>query len=168
MITNPMQWVLKKMGQVCLVEGMKDNLERLQGRHFKSWNQRMKVEFSRWIRKEKKNCRYEDQDDVRECSSFYLLGFSIAGHPAMWGNLSQYDWAVGIAGGAATGNLPAMQEPQEMQVRALGQEDALEEGMATHSRNLAWRIPWTEEPGGQRVEQDWSDLACTHTWLGSG
>ena len=36
MITNPMQWVLKKMGQVCLVEGMKDNLERLQGRHFKS------------------------------------------------------------------------------------------------------------------------------------
>ena len=46
-----------------------------------------------------------------------------------------------------------MQETQEMQVRSLGQEDPLEEGMATHSSILAWRIPWTEEPGGlQSVE----------------
>ena len=36
---------------------------------------------------------------------------------------------------------------QEMQVQSLGQEDPLEE-MATHSSILAWRIPWTEEPGG--------------------
>ena len=35
-----------------------------------------------------------------------------------------------------------------MQVQTLGQEDPLEEGMATHSSNLVWRIPWTEEPGG--------------------
>ena len=35
-----------------------------------------------------------------------------------------------------------------MQVRSLGQEDPLEEGMATHSSILAWRIPWMEEPGG--------------------
>ena len=35
-----------------------------------------------------------------------------------------------------------------MQVRSLGREDALEEEMATHSSILAWRIPWTEEPGG--------------------
>ena len=35
-----------------------------------------------------------------------------------------------------------------MWVRSLGQEDALEEGMAIHSSILAWRIPWTEEPGG--------------------
>ena len=42
-------------------------------------------------------------------------------------------------------NLPAMQETQ---VRFLGREDPLEEGMATHSSILAWRIPWTEEPGG--------------------
>jgi len=41
-------------------------------------------------------------------------------------------------------NLPAMQEKQ---VRFLGREDPLEEGMATHSSILAWRIPWTEEPG---------------------
>ena len=35
-----------------------------------------------------------------------------------------------------------------MQTRSLGQEDPLEEGMATHSSILAWRNPWTEEPGG--------------------
>jgi len=45
-------------------------------------------------------------------------------------------------------DLPAMQEPQVMQVRSLGWEDPLEEGMATHSSMRAWRIPWTEEPGG--------------------
>ena len=42
-------------------------------------------------------------------------------------------------------NLPAMQETW---VRALGQKDPLEKGMAIHSSILAWRIPWTEEPGG--------------------
>ena len=54
-------------------------------------------------------------------------------------------------------NLPAM---QEIQVRTLSQEDPLEKGIATHSSILAWRIPWTEEPGGlqsmgsQRVGHD--------------
>ena len=43
--------------------------------------------------------------------------------------------------------LPAMHEPQETWVRSLGWEIPLEEGMATHSSILAWRIPWTEEPG---------------------
>ena len=49
---------------------------------------------------------------------------------------------------------------QEMQVPSLDQEDPLEEGMATHFGILAWRIPWTEEPGGlqsigsQRVGHD--------------
>ena len=41
-------------------------------------------------------------------------------------------------------NLPAMQETQ---VHSLGREDPLEKGMATHSSILAWRIPWTVEPG---------------------
>ena len=60
-----------------------------------------------------------------------------------------------------------MQEPQEMW--SLGQEDPLEEGMATHSTILAWRIPWTEEPGGlqflesQEVGYDWRDWAGMHT-----
>ena len=54
-------------------------------------------------------------------------------------------------------NLPAMQKTW---VQSLGQEDPLEKGMATHSSVLAWRIPWTEEPGGlsstgsQRVRHD--------------
>ena len=54
-------------------------------------------------------------------------------------------------------NLPAMQEKG---VRFLSQDDPLEKGMATHSSILAWRIPWTEEPGGlqsmelQRVGHD--------------
>ena len=47
-------------------------------------------------------------------------------------------------------NRPAMQETQ---VLFLGQEDTLEAGMATHSRLLAWRIPWTEEPGGLHTVQ---------------
>ena len=56
-------------------------------------------------------------------------------------------------------NLPAV---QEIWVWSLGQEDPLEEGMATHSSILAWRIPWTEEPGGlqsmgsQRVRHEWA------------
>ena len=63
-----------------------------------------------------------------------------------------------------------MQQTEEMQVQSLGQEDPLEEDMATHSSILAWRIPWTEEPGGlqstrsQTVGHDWSNLACSmHT-----
>ena len=63
-------------------------------------------------------------------------------------------------GGSAVKNLPTMQDSQETQVQSLGQKDPLEEGTATHSSILAWRIPWTEEPGGlqsmglQRVVQD--------------
>ena len=63
-----------------------------------------------------------------------------------------------------------MQEPQETWVWSLGQEDPLEEEIATHSSMFAWKIPWTEEPGGyspcdHRVGHNW---ACTHkvnkTW----
>ena len=43
---------------------------------------------------------------------------------------------------------------QETQVQSLGQEDPLEMGMASHSSILAWRIPWTEEPGG--LQSLWS------------
>ena len=54
-------------------------------------------------------------------------------------------------------HLPTMQETQ---VQSLGQDDLLEKEMATHSSILAWKIPWTEEPGrlhsmgSQRVRQD--------------
>ena len=57
-------------------------------------------------------------------------------------------------------DLPAKHETQETQVRSLGQEGPLKEGMATLSSILAWRIPWTDKPGGlqsiglQKVGQD--------------
>ena len=64
----------------------------------------------------------------------------------MWG---AEDIGVGVfASGSAVKNLPAIQDPQETQVQSLGQEDPLEEDIATHFSVLAWRIPWTEEPGG--------------------
>ena len=54
----------------------------------------------------------------------------------------------GFPDGSVVKNLPAIQEPQEIQFPPLGREDPLEKGMTTHSSMLAWRIPWTEEPGG--------------------
>ena len=53
----------------------------------------------------------------------------------------------GFPGDSVVKNPPARQEPQEMRVPSLGREDLLEEEMASHSSVLAWRIPWTEEPG---------------------
>ena len=58
-----------------------------------------------------------------------------------------------------------VKNPSATWVQSLGQEDTLEKGMATHSSISAWRIPWTEEPGGlqsigsQRVGHNWNDLA---------
>ena len=72
-------------------------------------------------------------------------------------------------GGSAVKNPPAMQELQETWVWSLGREDPLEKGIATCSTTLAWRMPWTEEPGGlqstglHRVGHNWSDLAYSHT-----
>ena len=67
-------------------------------------------------------------------------------------------------------NMPSM---WEIQVWYLGQEDSLDKVMATHSSILAYRIPWTEEPGGllsmgsHRVEHDWRDLAAAAAAAGS-
>ena len=64
--------------------------------------------------------------------------------------------------------LPAMQETW---VRYLCQEDPLEKEIAAHSIILAWRIPWTEEPGGlqsmgsQRVGHDWATNTHTLKWI---
>ena len=65
-------------------------------------------------------------------------------------------------------NLPAMQETW---VWSLGQEDPLEKGMDTDSSILAWRIPWTEKPGGlysmgsQKVEHDWAIHFHIHKYI---
>ena len=62
--------------------------------------------------------------------------------------------------GSVVKNLPIMQETQETWDGSLGQEDSLEEGIATHSSILAWKIAWTEKSGGpqslnsQRVRHD--------------
>ena len=67
---------------------------------------------------------------------------------------------LGFPSGPVVKDLPAVQEMQETWVKSLGQKDPLEEGMVTHSSTLAWKIPWTEEPGGlqsmesQRVGHD--------------
>ena len=77
-----------------------------------------------------------------------------------------FELRYGFPGGSPVKNLPASQEMQETWVWSLGQEEALEEGMVTHSSILAWRIPWTEEPsrlqssGLQRVGHNWSN------WVG--
>ena len=62
-------------------------------------------------------------------------------------------------------NLPANAETQETQVQFLGQEDPLEEEMSIHSSILAWKMPWTEEPGGLQsmgLQRDGHDLATEH------
>ena len=75
---------------------------------------------------------------------------------------------MGFPGGSLVKNLPTMQETQ---VQSLDQEDPLEEGLATHSSILAWRIPRTEEPGrlqstgSHRVGHDWSDWAPTSVYM---
>ena len=71
---------------------------------------------------------------------------------------NEFTWASSVSQWVK--NLAGLQEPQEVQVQPLGQEDPLKEETATHSRILAGRIPWTEEPGGlqstgwQRIGHD--------------
>ena len=81
----------------------------------------------------------------------FVAGFSITSRRFKASQVAQW-WRI---------HLPA-QETQEMRVQSLGQEDPLEQEMATHSSTLAWKIPWTEEFGGlqslgsQRVGHDWA------------
>ena len=85
-------------------------------------------------------------------SSLYLrLSWSAAFHPSLWlhsntGTNACIE-AYSCQASKIVKNLPAMWKTQ---IWSLGQEDPLEKGMATHSSILAWRIPWTEEPGGQQ------------------
>ena len=81
-------------------------------------------------------------------------------YPSVW-----MDLYTGFPSDSVVKNPPVMQETH---VQFLGQEDPLEKEMATHSSILAWRIPWTEEPGGlhfigssQRVRHDWATNTFT-------
>ena len=96
------------------------------------------------------------------------MGSHRVGHD--WSNLAAAVLSYEGFPGAASGKEPACQcRRQEMWVQSLSGHYPLEEGMATHSSILAWRIIWTEEPGGlqsivsQRVGHNWSDLALRHS-----
>ena len=79
----------------------------------------------------------------------------------------KYILGLGFLGGSDVKNLHTVQETS---VQSLGLEGPLEEGMATNSNILVWRIPWAEEPGRlksiglSRVWYDWSNLACMYTY----
>ena len=82
------------------------------------------------------------------------------------GSLGPYPTSKGFPGGSVLKSLPAMRESW---VRPLGREDPLENEMGTHSSILAWRIPWTEEPGrlqsmgSQGVGHEW--VTNTLNWI---
>ena len=118
---------------------------------FHGW--RSLVGYSPWGRKE---------SDMTEWLQFHhLSNLQIKTLLTLWG----------FPCGSVVKNPPAMQEPQETWVQSLGREDPLEKSMAIQSSILAWRIPWTEEPGGlqsmgsQRVRHNWRNLACTHALI---
>ena len=75
------------------------------------------------------------QNQLSVCRYFHLVFY--------------YCW--GFPGGSAVKNSPARLEMQETWIGSLDWEDPLEEGMANHPNILAWRTPWTEEPGGATV-----------------
>ena len=82
-------------------------------------------------------------------------------NPKWWYGLKIRDLILilGFPGGSGVKNSPAL---QGMRVWSLGQEDPLEEEMATHSSILAWEIPWTEEPGG------WQSMGLQESDMTSG
>ena len=84
---------------------------------------------------------------LHKSHSFLVKAYRRAGPRSTWGS-SFSGGSSGAPGGSGVKNLPAVQESWEREVHSLGWEDPLEEDMATHSSILAWRIPWTEEPGG--------------------
>ena len=94
------------------------------------------------------------------------------GLPSMGSHRVGYNWSDLAAAAASLWVIKNLSEMWETRVRPLGQEDPLEKGMATHSSILAWRIPWTEDPGGlqsmglKRDGQDWATNTFTFHLLG--
>ena len=80
----------------------------------------------------------------------------------------RYSTILGFSGGSVVKNPYAMPETQEMRVGSLGREDPLEKGMTNHSSVLAWKVLWTEKPGGlqsiglQRIRHNRTNRAQTH------
>ena len=91
------------------------------------------------------------------------LAFTISTNQWKWIIIQVYPHLSGASQAAQwVKNPPTMQKTNDTQVQSLGPEDSLGEEMTTHSIIHAWRILWTEEPGGlqsigwQKVRQDWS------------
>ena len=105
---------------------------------------------------------------VLSCSNKTLLIETSTGavlaHRSQFANPYSISWASLVV--QTVKNLPATWETQ---AQNLSWQDPLEKGMATHSSILAWRIPWTEEPGGlqsmgsQRVRHDWATNLYTYS-----
>ena len=91
------------------------------------------------------------------------MGWEVGGR----GHMYTYGWFVASLVAQEVKNPPGIWETQ---IRSLCQEELQEKGMATHSSILAWKILWTEKPGGlqsmgsQRVAQDWATNTLTLTW----
>ena len=94
------------------------------------------------------------------CMSFWIM--VILGNVATNKIAGSYGSFRGFLGGSVVKNTPVMQETS---VWYLGQEDPLQKGMATHSSILAWRIPWTEEPGGLQSMGSGRTESDTTEWL---
>ena len=121
--------------------------------------------FMHWRRKwQPTQCSCLENPRDGEPGGLPSLGSHRIGHD--WSNLAAtaaFCWASQVE--LMVENLPANSGDRGDTSLIPGQETPLEEAMATHSRILAWRIPWTEEPGSlcsmgsQRVRHDWSDSA---------
>jgi len=108
------------------------------------------------------------------CSSSTFLVLWLERVSFSWNIFCYTHWCFSGASGKVRASLVAqmvnnLPTVQETQVRSLGWKDTLEKGMVTHSGIPAWRIPWTEDPGGlqslgwQRVGHDW---ATNHHYIG--
>ena len=100
---------------------------------------------------------------LRAQGDLYLSGGPFPMAPTLLGSnaiLASLDTVKTFPDGQQVKNMPVIQEIQETWVQCLGQDDPLEEEMVTHTSILAWRVPWTEDPGvlkstgSQRVGYD--------------
>ena len=136
------------------------------------WNWRV-ISCMEWVRKRKVWVPAGPHSDCTTSGKLasLLLGFLICKTGSHGRDIVRMNW--GDLGDKATRWLSGkeiyllMQEMQETWVQSLGREDSLEEEMAAHSNILAWKTPWTEDPGGLKsigLHRVRSDLATEHSW----
>ena len=109
---------------------------------------------------------------VSVCVCCFLTALSFKYSPCQCGSLrGSVFWSPSFPGGASSKEPNCQCKRPKRRWFNPWMGKILEEGTVTHSGILAWRIPWTEEPGrlqsmgSQRIGQDWSDLACTRACI---